>query len=487
MTGASGRLWPVVVAVQLGVLLTAIEATVVGTAIPTLIAALGGARLYPWVFAAYMLASTVAMPVFGGLSDRLGRKGPYLFAVTVFSVGALVAGAAPSMPVLILGRVVQGAGGGGVLSLSLIIFGDLFAGPRRGQMQGLITAVWGVASLVGPVLGGVIVDHWSWRWVFFLNPPLGVVLVALAAWALRETVPPGGGRGLDLPGVATFVVGATALLLAVIGPGGTEPGVGMGRGAAALLGLLALATFVQLEARAPDPLLPLSLFGERLFTVGAIVGFLSSAAMFGALVHVPILVQWGQGTDATTAGLTLVTMSTSWSVGALLAGQVMHRTGFGALVAAGMTVMTAGFLGLALRPDASWQLLLWIGAVTGLGMGLVSITLVVAVQTLADVGRRGMATAGLLFFRNVGGTLGVAVMGGVLSARLGIGLAELGAQPGAVPPGLAARLAPEMGRVWWVGVAAAAVGLAATFALPPRSWRPSPAPRRAEGVEELVS
>ena len=486
MTAAPGRLWPVVLAVQVGVFLAALEATVVGTATPALIAALGGARLYPWVFAGYMLASTVAMPVFGGLSDRLGRKRPYLFAVSVFAAGALVAGSARSMPVLILGRLLQGTGAGGILSLSLIIFGDLFAGPRRARMQGLITSVWGVASLVGPVLGGVIVDRWSWRWVFFLNVPLGAVVAVLTGWAFRETAPTGGARRLDIPGSVTFVIGATALLLAVLVPGGVGPGEGFRRAVAGLVGLLAFAAFVRIEARAPDPLLSLSLFRERICAVGAIVSFFSAAAMFGALVHVPILVQWGQGTDATTAGLTLVAMSTSWSVGGLLASQVMHRTGFAPLSVGGMALMTAGYLGLALRPDASWRLLLWIGGITGLGMGLVSVTLVVAVQTLVGVERRGMATAGLLFFLNVGATLGVAVMGAVLTARLGIGLADLGAGSGGLPPGLAAQLGTEMGRAWWVGAGAAAVALVATFSLPRRLPADTPIPRRVESLEELI-
>jgi len=312
------------------------------------------------------------------------------------------------------------------------------------------------------------------------------VVAVLTGWAFRETAPTGGARRLDIPGSVTFVIGATALLLAVLVPGGVGPGEGFRRAVAGLVGLLAFAAFVRIEARAPDPLLSLSLFRERICAVGAIVSFFSAAAMFGALVHVPILVQWGQGTDATTAGLTLVAMSTSWSVGGLLASQVMHRTGFAPLSVGGMALMTAGYLGLALRPDASWRLLLWIGGLTGLGMGLVSVTLVVAVQTLVGVERRGMATAGLLFFRNVGATLGVAVMGAVLTARLGIGLADLGAGSGGLPPGLAAQLGAEMGRAWWVGAGAAAVALVATFSLPRRLPADTPIPRRVESLEELI-
>jgi MFS family permease len=186
---------------------------------PTIIATLGGVRLYPWVFSAYMLASTVVMPVFGGVSDRLGRKGPYLAAIGTFCAGSLLAGAAPSMPLLIAGRALQGVGAGGILALSLIIFGDLFAGPRRGQMQGFITAVGGFASIVGPLLGGLVVDGWSWRWVFYLNLPLGLVVVALVVASLRDTAPAASGGRLDLRGAATFLVGVTALMFVVLQPG----------------------------------------------------------------------------------------------------------------------------------------------------------------------------------------------------------------------------------------------------------------------------
>jgi EmrB/QacA subfamily drug resistance transporter len=486
------RVWPVVVAVQLGVLLAALESTVVGTATPTLIAALGGAALYPWVFAAYMLASTVVMPIFGSLSDRIGRKGPYLFAVATFCAGSLVAGAAGSMPVLILGRLLQGAGAGGLLSLSLIIFGDLFAGRRRGRMQGLITAMWGVASLIGPVLGGTIVDRWNWRWVFLLNLPLGLVVIALVAWGVRESVPVGRSERLDIPGAAVFVVGATALLLAVLTPGGDTGGGGLGRWVATLVALLALVAFVRVEGQAADPLLPLSLFRERVFVAAGVVSFLTSAAMFGALVHVPLLVQWGQGTDATTAGLSLTTMSTGWSIGALVAGQFMNRTGFQGLVVGGAALLTAAYVGLALAAGAPWPVLMWIGGGAGLGMGMTSITLVVAVQTLVSRAQRGTATAGILFFRNVGATLGVAAMGAVLTTRLGGGLTHLGAEAGPVPAELARSLVTEVGRVLWLGAGMAGLALGATFFLPAGSpvaqpaSGPSTGARRGESVEEMI-
>jgi EmrB/QacA subfamily drug resistance transporter len=479
----SRRTWPVVLAVQLGVLLAALEATIVGTALPTIIGALGGVRLYPWAFSAYMLASTVVMPVFGGLSDRVGRKGPFLAAVAIFAAGSLWSGVAGSMPVLVGGRLVQGIGAGGILALSLIIFGDLFAGPRRGRMQGLITGVWGVASLVGPLLGGLVVDGLSWRWVFLGNVPLGAVVALLAARGLRETAPRTPGRSLDLPGAVTFMAGMTALMLALLDPveAGTGGGAGLARLAALVAAGLGLAGFVRLERQARDPLLPPALFRDRAFTTSAVTVFFSGAAMFGALVHVPLLVQWGQGTDATTAGFSLMAMSTGWSVGGLVAGQLVHRLGFSGLAIGGMTAMVAGCAALAVRVSAGWTTLMAIGGVVGLGMGLVSVTLLLAVQTLVAPERRGVATSGLLFFRNVGATLGVAVMGAVLTARLGIEPGAIRGGAGTLPPGLAASLVAGMGPTFQLGALAALAGLVATWFLPTRgglSWGESRAGER---------
>jgi len=467
----SRRVWPVVLAVQLGVLLAALDATIVGTAMPTIIETLGGIAHYPWLFSAYMLASTAMMPVFGGVSDRLGRRDPFVAAVLIFSTGSLVAGAAGSMSWLIAGRVVQGLGGGGLLSLSLIIFGDLFQGAQRGRMQGLLSLVWGVASIAGPLLGGVIVDGWGWRWVFYINLPLGALVVLLILAGFTETAPVHAGRRLDVRGAVFLVAGVTALLFALLLPGAPGAGLGRallqpGRAAAALGGLVCLVVFVRVERRSADPLVALDLLRERAFASGSLAAFFSGAAMFGALVHVPLLVQWGQGTDATTAGLSLITMSTGWSLGGLAGGQLVNRLGFWSLAVLGMTVMTLGYLSLSIWPDQAWGALLTTGGVIGTGMGLTSITSIVAVQTLIPRARQGIATAALLFSRSLGAILGVAVMGAALTARLGAGLGGLGDGLRGLSPPPAATLTVVIGSVFWVGAVASALGLVATVFLP---------------------
>jgi predicted MFS family arabinose efflux permease len=350
-------------------------------------------------------------------------------------------------------------------------------------MQALITAVWGFASIVGPLLGGLIVDFWNWRWVFFVNLPLGGVVVVLIASALRETAPGLGGRSsrpLPLGATALFMVGVTALLLAFLQPHGGAGGLAMETAPAALIAAASLAAFVWLERRAPDPLLGLAIFREPAVAVACTASFFAGAAMFGALVHVPLLLQWGRGHDATTAGVSLMTMSGGWSVGGFAAGQLVNRLGFWRLGVVGMAVMTAGYVALALQPAAGWNRLLTIGGAIGIGMGLAAVTMVVAVQTLIAREQRGVATSAVLFFRNVGATVGVAVMGAVLTARLGTRVSALGEGVRMLPPTLAAAVMQEMGAVFWLGAGATLAGLAVAYFLPDGS------PVTAASANEMV-
>ena len=277
-----------------------------------------------------------------------------------------------------------------------------------------------------------------------------------------------------MAGALTFLAGVTGLMLVVLQPGAPgRSGLAAHRLGALAVAVLGLAAFVWAERRSADPLLPFTLFAEPTFTAASLAGFFSSAAMFGALVHVPLLVQWGHGTSATTAGLSLMTMSTGWSIGGLVAGQALNRLGFRALALAGAVLMTLGYAMLAVRPDMDWGTLLVVGGALGIGMGLVSITLVVAVQSAIAPARRGVATSGVLFFRNIGATLGVALMGATLTARLGVRLAGLEEGARHLPADLVPVLVEAMGVVFWLGVGATVLTLAAICFLPDGSPRSS--------------
>jgi MFS family permease len=327
------------------------------------------------------------------------------------------------------------------------------------------------------------VDGWSWRWIFLLNLPLGALVIALVLGGLHETGKHMAGRSLDIAGAGTFVAGVTGLMLFVLESGASGGSrIGALRVGAATVATLGLAAFVWAERRAADPFLPFHLFAEPVFTAASAAGFFSSAAMFGALVHVPLLVQWGHGTDATTAGLSLMTMSTGWSVGGLIAGQLLNRLGFRALSLAGATLMTLGYATLAWRPGVDWGALLVIGGATGIGMGLVSISLVVAVQNAIEPAHRGVATSGLLFFRNVGATLGVALMGAMLTARLGVRLSGLEEGARHLPPDLVPVLVDAIGFVFWLGVGATVLTLVATCFLPDGTPRSATAAASGEAL-----
>jgi MFS family permease len=265
----------------------------------------------------------------------------------------------------------------------------------------------------------------------------------------------------------------TGLMLVVLDPrAGARGGLGPAGLGALIVAVLGLGGFVWAERRSPDPLLPFSLFTDLPFVASSAAAFFSGAAMFGALVHVPLLLQWGRGTDATTAGLSLMTMSTGWSVGGLIAGQLMNRLGFRPIALSGAAFMTVGYAALALHPDVAWLGLMVIGAAIGIGMGLLSITMVVGIQTTIEPARRGVATSGVLFFRNIGATLGVAVMGATLTAHLGLGLAGLEDGGRHLPPDLVPVLVEAIGFVFWLGVGATVLTLIAAVFLPdgtPRS------------------
>lgn len=399
------------VAVVLCLFMAALEMTVVSTAMPSVVADLGGLSRYAWVFTAYMLTSTVTVPIYGKLADLYGRKPVLQVGLLLFLLGSVASGAARSLEQLILFRALQGLGAGAMQPMALTIAGDLYTLEQRARVQGWFGSVWAFSALVGPLLGGLIVQVASWRWVFLLNVPLGIASWALLRWAFQEQVERRK-HVLDVLGAALLTGGVLAMLFAAQG--------GRAAGLEAAVAAALLLAFVLVEQRAKEPVLPLSLFRQRAITISSAAGALFSAAMFGATTYVPLFVQGVLGGTPTQAGRMITPMLLSWPVCSTLAGRILPRLGFRPLVVGGLLLAAVANLGLAvgLRTGAPLWIPLGAMAVFGAGLGLASTAMLLAVQHSVGWEMRGVATASNLFFRTIGGTIGVGVVGGVLAAAI---------------------------------------------------------------------
>jgi EmrB/QacA subfamily drug resistance transporter len=458
-----------VVSLLLGMFLAAMEMTVVSTAMPTVVGELGGLALYAWAFAAYMLTTTVTVPIHGKLADLHGRKPVLLAGTALFLVGSTGCGFAGSMEALIAWRAIQGIGAGAIQPVGLTIIGDLFDVRERARMQGLFGAVWGLAGLVGPVLGGAIVHALGWRWIFWMNLPFGIASAAVLAVAYHER-PERHPHRLDLAGAALLSAAVVALLAAAR----SRPAALAALPAAAI----ALVAFVLVERRAREPLLPLDLFAQRVMAVSSASGALLGAAMLATVTYVPLWVQGVLGASPTAAGAAIAPMAVGWPIASTMAGRLLPRLGYRRLLLGGFTTTALAGAGLALllRPGASILVVQALTFAYGLGLGLANTPLIIAVQTSVPWNRRGIATASTMFFRTIGGTLSVGVLGGVLAAALGRagaapGIAErlLGPERATLAPAQAAAvsgaLQAAMGMVFWsvAGIAASALLVATRF------------------------
>jgi EmrB/QacA subfamily drug resistance transporter len=475
MLMSNRRRWFVTVGVMTGMLLAALEATVVGTAMPTIVAALGGLAHYSWVFSAYLLTSTVTVPVWGKLSDLFGRRRLFQIGVGVFLIGSMACGFAQTMTQLIVWRAVQGLGAGALVPLAMTIIGDIFTLQERAKMQGLFSGVWGVSSVIGPLVGGFITDRLSWRWVFFINLPVGIAAAALIGIALIE--PPRHGKAsIDYAGAIVLTAAATMLLL-LLGRGAT-PAMLL---APKTLGLLAFVVllvylFLRIERRAPEPIVPLVLFRNRVVAVSIVVGFLGGIAMFAAITFVPLLAQGVLGTTATEAGSFLTPLMLSWVLSSIVGGRLLMRLGSRSLVLTGLLLMTAGFAALATFTRATPRAVMFSElALIGSGLGLTMLTLLIASQHSVSREQLGITTSLNQFSRTIGGALGVALLGAMLAA----GLAEFSTDPNALVNPEARRhlssselaalqgaLEKTLRTIFWTSAAVSALALAVASRLP---------------------
>ena len=407
-------------AILLALLLGALDQTIVGTALPSIVTDLRGNELYTWAVTIYLLTSTISVPFYGKLSDYYGRKPLLLFGITMFLIGSALSGLSQTMEQLILFRGIQGIGAGSLFPISLAVIGDLFTPAERGKYQGLFGAVFGFSALVGPALGGFITDNVGWHWIFYINVPLGLVSLAVVARVLPSIRRPHGKLNLDWVGGAVFIAGMIPFLIGLTNAQSAswdDPEVG----GLIALGLALLAVFLVIESRVREPIVPLDLWRDRTYAGSLVASFFASFGFFAAIIFLPRYYQVVLGESATASGYALIPLLIGVIASSIASGQIVSRTGrYKALLLGAITMLGLGsflFTSLgATTPTTTiwlWQVLL------GIGIGPTLAVFTIVVQNAVSFTRLGAATSNLTFFRQIGGTVGLSIAGALFGSRLG--------------------------------------------------------------------
>ncbi|PUB24769.1 EmrB/QacA subfamily drug resistance transporter [Promicromonospora sp. AC04] len=414
-----GKVWAIFGGLMLAMLLAALDQTIVATALPTIVSDLGGAEHLSWVVTAYLLASTATTVLWGKLGDLFGRKSLFITCILIFLAGSILAGTSQTMGQLIAWRAVQGVGGGGLMVLSQAIIGDVVPPRERGRYQGLFGAVFGVSSVAGPLLGGFFVDNFDWRWVFYINVPIGVIALIVVASVLPR-IAAGAKPRIDYAGIILLGTISTAIVLVTSLGGTTWEWSSAPVYAMVALAIASLVAFVMVERRAPEPVLPLHLFRSKVFSVAAIIGFAVGFAMFGAITFLPLYLQTVKGSTPTESGLEMTPMMLGLLITSIGSGQLISRTGrYKIYPILGTAITAVGLYLLSLMDQGTTTLQAGLSMfVLGAGLGMVTQVLVIAVQNDVSYRDLGTATSGTTYFRTIGSSVGVAVFGTIFSGRL---------------------------------------------------------------------
>jgi len=404
-------------AIMLALFLSALDQTIVGTAMPRIVSDLNGLALYTWVTTIYLLTATISGPIYGKLSDQFGRKPLLMFGIVVFLIGSALSGLSQTMEQLIIFRGLQGLGAGALFPISLAVIGDLFSPRERGRYQGLFGAVFGISALIGPALGGFLTDNFSWHWVFYVNIPIGLVALAIIWRLLPMFRPQGVTRSVDYLGVAVFTGALVPILIGLTNKqtlDWTDPWVG----GLLALGLILTGVFIWVESRAKEPIVPLHLFRNRTFSISMTATFLAAFGFFGAILFLPLWYQVVQGSSAAGSGYQLLPLLAGLILSSIVSGQIVSRTGRYKWMTV-IALVTLGFglwLMTHLQADTPAPML-WVWQfITGLGVGPTFAVFTIIVQNAVSYQELGVATSNLTFFRQVGGVVGLAITGTIFGS-----------------------------------------------------------------------
>ncbi|MCS5719966.1 MFS transporter [Herbiconiux sp. CPCC 205763] len=416
--GFRSKRGPILIALMVTTGLVAIEATILATAVPSIVKDLGGFAQFPWLFSIYLLSQAVSVPIYAKLSDMVGRKPIILIGISLFLVGSILCGFAWSMPALIAFRAVQGLGAGAVQPMALTIAGDIYTVAERAKTQGYLASVWAISSVVGPTLGGLFSEFVSWRWIFFVNVPICVVAGWMLIRRFHETIEKRPHR-IDVPGAVLLTVGMSAIILAFLEGGQAWAWVSPESFGAFALGLAALVAFYFVEKRAAEPIIPMWIFSRRLLVTTTLLGLGVGAMLIGLTSYIPTYLEGSINVSPLVSGLALAALTLGWPVSASLSGRLYLRIGFRATVLIGLSLAVLGTLALTLSASAPSIAMVAICCfVIGFGMGWVAAPSLIAAQSSVAWSDRGVVTGTNLFARSIGSAVGVAVFGAIANAIL---------------------------------------------------------------------